>query len=135
MTSGEFDSEIEKEIAQARNEYFTAIENGDVEKLRDILADDFVFRRNPFGGERSKEEVLAANKLAPSKIRSDGSDNVRINVFGEMAVFTGIQKVKIENATEKAKDEKHSVAITNVFVKRDGKWLLLLEHFVDLPPY
>jgi ketosteroid isomerase-like protein len=131
MTDGEFDNEIEKEIAQARNQYFTAIENGDVNKLRDILADEFVFRRNPFGGERTKEEVLAANQLAPSKIRSDGLDNVRINVFGEMAVFTGIQKVKIE----KAGDEKHSVAITNIFVKRDGKWLLIMEHFVDLPPY
>jgi ketosteroid isomerase-like protein len=133
MTNGKFDTGIEKEIVQARNEYFTAIENRDAKKLGDILADDFVFRRNPFGGERSKEEFLIGNNSTSSKILSDGLDNVRVSVFGEMAVMIGVQKIKVENA--EGGEESHSVAITNIFVKRDGKWLLILEHFVDLPPY
>jgi ketosteroid isomerase-like protein len=132
MTSDEFDTGIEKEVVQARNEYFTAIKNRDAKKLGDILADDFVFRRNPFGGERSKEEFLAGNASSTTKILSDELDNAKVSVFGGIAVMTGILKLKIEAAKQ---EESHSVAITNIFVKRDEKWLLIFEHFVDLPPY
>jgi ketosteroid isomerase-like protein len=132
MTSDEFDSDIEKEIVRVRNEYSSAVKNRDAKKLRDILADEFVFRRNPFGGERSKAQFLAGNKSSSSKILSDGLDNVKVSVFGEAAALTGVLKLKIEAAGQ---EESHSVAITNVLVKRNEKWLLILEHFVDLPPY
>jgi ketosteroid isomerase-like protein len=124
------DNLIEKEVLQIANDIFTAIKGKDTKKLDQILADDFVYR-NPIEGERSRAEFLAIIDSLPVKIVSVWSEDMKVNVYGDVAVTTGTQKAKIQN--EESKEEISATAFVDVFVKRQGKWKLVLAHSMDLP--
>jgi ketosteroid isomerase-like protein len=102
----------------------------DTKKLDQILADDFVYR-NPIEGERSRAEFLAIIDSLPVKIVSVWSEDMKVNVYGDVAVMTGTQKAKIQN--EEGKEEISATAFVDVFVKRQGKWKLVLAYSMDLP--
>jgi ketosteroid isomerase-like protein len=123
------DNLIEKEILQIANNIFTAIKDKDTKKLDQILADDFVYR-NPIEGERSRAEFLAVIDSLPVKIVSVWSEDMKVNVYVDVAVMTGTQKAKIQN--EDGKEEISATAFVDVFVKRQGKWKLVLAHSMDL---
>ena len=46
-----------------------------------------------------------------------------MNVYGETAILTGIQ---IAEARAEGKAEESAVAFTEVFVRPDGRWLMVL---------
>ncbi len=124
------DGTIEKEILQIENNLFTAIKSKDTKRLESILADDFVYR-NPVTGDQSKEEFLAAIGSLPVNIVSIWSEDMKVNIYAEVAVLTGTQKAKVQ-ITE-GKEAIGVTAFTDIFVKRRGKWLLVLAYGVELP--
>lgn len=122
--------QVEKEVRQVENEIFAAIQQKDTKKLAAILTDDFVYR-DPLSGEISKAAFLDKISAIPVKIIAIWSDDMKANVYGEVAVLTGTQKAKTQ--AEAGKEEVSAAAFTDIFVKRDGKWLLTLAHGVELP--
>jgi ketosteroid isomerase-like protein len=124
------DNSIEKEIIQIEKDIFVAIKDKDAKKLDQILADDFIYR-NPIEGERSRTEFLAIIGSLPVNIVSVWSEDMKVNVYVDVAVMTGTQKAKIR--TENGKEEISATAFVDVFVKRQGKWKLVLAHGTDLP--
>jgi len=124
------DVSVEKEIRQIESDIFTAIQQKDPQKLAAILADDFVYR-NPLAGEIAKAEFLAQIKSIPVKINALWSEDMKVNVYGEVAVLTGTQKAKTQDAT--GREETSATAFTDVFVRRNGRWQLALAYGVELP--
>jgi ketosteroid isomerase-like protein len=130
MTKQQQDSLIEKEIRQIESEIFAAIQQKDTKKLEGILAADFVYR-NPLAGETAKPAFLAGIKAIPVKINALWSEDMKVNVYGEVAILTGTQKAKTQDAT--GKEETSATAFTDVFVRRNGRWQLALAYGVELP--
>jgi len=117
-------------ILQVEEEIFTAIKNQDTVALERILTNDFVYR-NPGNQEVAREDFLKLSASFPYKIVSVWGEEMKVNVYGNTAVLTGLQFAKTQ--TGEGKEETSAVMFTDVFVKQKGKWMLSLAHAVDLP--
>jgi ketosteroid isomerase-like protein len=121
---------IEEEILRIENDLFAAIRDKDTKRLDNILAEDFVYR-NPMTGEQARADFLAAISTLPMKIISVWSEDMKVNVYSDVAIMTGTQKAKVRNTD--GTEVTGSTAFTDIFVRRNGKWVLTLAHGVDLP--
>jgi hypothetical protein len=66
----------------------------------------------------------------PGQVRSIGSDNLEIHVWGDIAVLTGVQTAEIEFAA--GQTSVNTIAITNIFQKQQGYWIMKLSHAIAL---
>ncbi len=123
-------SQAQREILQVEEAVFTAVKNQDTETLRRIMTDDFVYR-SPGNDEVAKDDFLKLSASFPFKIVSIWGEEMKVNVYGDTAVLTGLQLAKTRN--DEGKEEISAVMFTDVFVKQNGKWMLALAHAVDLP--
>jgi uncharacterized protein (TIGR02246 family) len=123
-------SKAQREILQVEEQVFAAVKNQDTESLRRILTDDFVYR-SPGNDEVAKDDFLKLSASFPFKIVSIRGEEMKVNVYGDTAVLTGLQLARTRN--DEGKEETSAVMFTDVFVKQNGKWRLALAHAVDLP--
>lgn len=123
-------ADVTSEILQIERDIMAAIKNKDVATLEPMLADDFVYRTH-FGAEANKAEFLKSVAAFPVEILSIHGDELKANVYGETAVITGVQHA--EARVPEGGLEESSVAFTDVFVRRDGRWLMVLAYGVELP--
>ncbi len=129
---GETDGEgqVRREILEIERETMAAIERKDKEALGRVLAEEFVYR-NPAGEELGREAFLNNIASIPFEILSVRGENLKVGVFGETVVLTGVQVATVR--TEDGKEEVGRGAFTDVFVKREGRWLMALAYDVELP--
>jgi ketosteroid isomerase-like protein len=130
MAGTESDEQVRRAILEIERETMAAIERKDGEALGRILAADFVYR-TPAGEESSKEAFLKNITSIPFEILSVRGEGLKVSVFGETAVLTGVQVATVR--TEEGKEESGRGAFTDVFVRRDGRWLMVLAYDVELP--
>ena len=106
-----------------------AIRAKDVKALERVLTSDFVYRTP--GAELSRAEFLQGVASLPGRILSVEGSELRVNVYGETAVLTGLQtsRARLEDGTE----HTGTVAFTDVFVKQRGRWRLSLAYGFELP--
>jgi ketosteroid isomerase-like protein len=123
-------SQAQREILRLEEEVFAAVENQDTETLRRILTDDFVYR-SPGNDEVAKDDFLKLSASFPYQIISIRGEELKVNVYGDTAVLTGLQLAETRN--DEGQEETSAVMFTDVFVKRKEGWLLALAHAVDLP--
>jgi uncharacterized protein (TIGR02246 family) len=120
----------EQQIIAAERSIFQALKDQDSKALAALLDDDFRFRNA--GDELvSKTDFLKAATSVEGSILSVSSDNMRVQVYGDLAVLSGTQK-----AVVRLKDGKQVTGLgvfTDLFARRQGRWLLLFAHNVDLP--
>ena len=120
----------EQVILGLAQEVFTAIRKKDASSLERILADDFI-HRSADGSESVKEEFLQGISAMPMEITSVRGEQQKVSVYGEVEVMTGIQHADWRQGDEAA--GVSSVAFVDVFVLRDGRWLMVLAYGVELP--
>lgn len=121
---------IEKEIIQLENEIFEAIKNKDAKKLESIITKDFVYRTHD-GKESNKTAFLENIKSFQLKILSVKGEHLNAEVFGDVAVLTGVQRAKVE--MEDGTIVEGLGAFTDVFVRQNKRWLLKSAFHVELP--
>ncbi|MCA1636012.1 MAG: nuclear transport factor 2 family protein [Acidobacteria bacterium] len=127
LNSGE---QAERVILEIEREVMSAIERKDAEALGRVLGEDFVYR-TPAGEELSKEAFLKNIAAIPFEILSVRGEGLKVSVFGETSVLTGVQ---IATAlTEDGQEESGRGAFTDVFVRRGDRWLMVLAYDVELP--
>ena len=122
--------QVEREILGIEREIMAAIEKKDAEALSRLLAGDFV-HRTPEGEELSKDAFLKNIASIPFEILSVRGEGLKVSSFGETAVLTGVQKATVRN--DDGGEEVGRGAFTDVFVRRGGRWLLVLAYSVELP--
>ena len=112
---------------------FDAIKRKDAEALGRHLAEEFVYR-TPADGDIPRAEFLKGVAAMPYKIISVRGDSLKVSLYGDVAVLTGVQFAAVETAGGAA--ETSAVAFTDVFVRRRGRWLMTLAYGVELaaPP-
>ena len=107
-----------------------AIRSKDATMLEPMLADDFHYRTH-FGAETDKSGFLQSIVSSPFEILSLHGEELHVNVYGDTAVLTGVQIA--EARPPEGETEESAVAFTDVFVRRDGRWLMVLAYGVELP--
>lgn len=116
-------------ILRLERKTMDAIRAKDSKALERILTADFVYRTP--GSELSRAEFLQNIAAFPGQILSVEGSELRVNVYGDVAVLTGLQtsRARLEDGTE----HTSTVAFTDVFVKQRGRWRLSLAYGFELP--
>jgi len=123
-------ADVSAEILQLERDIMVAIKNKDAATLEPMVADDFIYRTH-FGAEADKAEFLKSVASFPVEILAIRGEELKVNVYGETAVLTGMQLAEVRIPEGAA--EEGAVAFTDVFVRRDGRWLMVLAYAVELP--
>lgn len=129
MSSSSEHQHVEQVILGIGREIFSAIRSKDAELFGRFLADDFVHRSRD-GSATGKAEFLRGISELPVEILSVSGENERVDVYGEVAVATGVQRAEWRQS-----DGVIGIslgAFTDVFSRREGKWMLVLAYNVDL---
>jgi ketosteroid isomerase-like protein len=121
-------TEAQQAILVLEEEIFAAVKGKDASVLERVLTDDFIYR-SP-GQEVDRNDFLKLCATFPYEIASIRGEDLKVNVYDNLAVVTGLQFAKTNG--EEGKEES-VVAFTDVFVKQNDKWMLSLAHAVDLP--
>ena len=116
-------------ILRLERKTMDAIRAKDARALERVLADDFVYRTP--GAELGRTEFLQNIATLPGRILSIEGEGLRVSVYGETAVLTGVQRARV--CTDDGAEHASTVAFTDVFIKRQGRWRLALAYGVEIP--
>jgi ketosteroid isomerase-like protein len=122
-------SEVEKEFLKLEKAFAEAIVKNDLEGIGRLVADDWIII-DPDGGivERARFfEVIKSGALTHDIMESE---DLRVRVYGDSAVVTGVTRTKRKFMGEEFSTQERA---TDVFVKRDGRWQCVLTHLTRFP--
>jgi ketosteroid isomerase-like protein len=115
---------VEDTIIQIEHAWGNALLKRDVAAWSRCLGDDWVITYSD-GTLVTKPMALADLKEGALRIESFRLDDLKVRVYGDTAVVTGL-------ITEKSKfRDKNTSGVrrfTDVFVKRDGRWQAIASH-------
>ena len=112
-------SKPEQELVQIERDWCTASVKRDSTILGRILADDYTGVGSR-GAPETKSEALAALKDMTSSVDTCVDTNVKVRVYGDAAVVTGLATRGGTNKGVAFKDRQF--LWTDTFVRRDGRW-------------
>jgi ketosteroid isomerase-like protein len=106
-------------IKQLEHDWTDAAKAADVDKLNAIIADDWT-GIGPDGKKMTKQAFLDGYKSGKTKTESFEFGAIDVKVLGNVAVAQGSDT---EKSTFEGKDSSGKYAWTDIFAKRDGKWV------------
>jgi ketosteroid isomerase-like protein len=109
-----------EQLTALNHDYIRSVQQGDVERFEAILADDFL-ASNPDGSLVDKQEFLAQT-ARPVTISGLSAHDVRVRVLGDVAII----HARTSYATTTG--EQRSGRYTDVWARRDGRWLAVAAH-------
>ena len=115
---------MEEELLKIEEEFAAAILKNDVENLGRLVADDWIII-DPNGEivDRTRFfEVIKSGALTHDMMESE---DLRIRVYGDSAVVTGVTRTKGKFMGQEFSTQERA---TDVFVKSDGRWRCVLTH-------
>jgi ketosteroid isomerase-like protein len=115
-------------IRKLDDERIQAQIHADAAALDRIYADDFI-GIGPSGIVRTKPQVLADFTSRDLKFQSITTDDVRFRVYGNTVVETGRS---IMVGQDKGKVVPRDNRFTRVWVRRQGRWRLVANHYSTL---
>ena len=119
---------VEEAIRRLDEERIQAQIHADAAALDRIYADDFI-GIGPSGTVRTKPQVLADFTSHDLKFQSITTDDVRIRVYGNTVVETGRSTMV---GQDKGKVVPRDNRFTRVWVRRQGRWRLVANHYSTL---
>jgi ketosteroid isomerase-like protein len=120
-----------EEILRLERQIMDAIRDRDAKALEPILSVDFVYRSPE--GEVGRADFVKNITNIPGRILSVEGKDLRVRLYGDTAVLTGVQLTVVR--TDDGKELESIVAFTDIFVRvaRERRWRLALAHGVELP--
>lgn len=119
-----------QELRRLEVEIFEAIKTQNTQALSRLLFDNFAYR-SPGEDQLNKDDFIRLVSAFPVKVTALWGEEMRVNVYGETAIVTGIQLSKTrDNAGQ---EDMTAVSFADVFIRRAGRWVLALSHATDLP--
>ena len=124
-TAGTQRSNIEQVIRQLDGERIQAQIGADAAALDRIYADDFI-GVGPSGTVRTKKQVILDFTSGTLKFQSITTDEVQVRVYENTAVETGLSTM---DGQDKGKTVPRNTRFTRVWVKQQGSWRLVANHY------
>jgi ketosteroid isomerase-like protein len=118
-------SSVEEAIRQLDNERIQAQIGADAVALDRIYADDFI-GVGPSGTVRTKAQVISDFTSGDLKFQSITTDEVQVRIYENTAVETGLSTMV---GQEKGKVVPRNNRFTRVWVKQQGHWRLVANHY------
>jgi len=119
---------VDQVIRQVDQERIQAQIGADAAALDRLYADDFI-GIGPSGTVRTKPQVIADFTSGGLRYSSIVTDDVRVRVYGNAAVETGLSKMIGE---DKGKAVPRDNRFTRVWIKQKGQWRLVSNHYSPL---
>ena len=116
---------VEETIRKLDNERIQAQIHADAVALGRIYADDFI-GVGPSGTVRAKPQVIADFTSGDLKFQSITTDEVKVRVYENTAVETGLSTMV---GQDKGKAVPRETRFTRVWVKQEGRWRLVANHY------
>ena len=123
--TGGHTASVEETIRKLDNERIQAQIHADAAALERIYADDFI-GVGPSGTVRTKPQVLLDFTSGSLKFQSITTDEVQVRVYENTAVETGLSTMV---GQDKGKAVPHDTRFTRVWVKQQGSWRLVANHY------
>ena len=101
-------------------EYIHSVQHGDVRRFDEILAEDFLCT-NPDGSLVDKNQFLAQT-ARPVTITGLEAQDVKVRLLGDVAI------IHARTSYTTADGEQRNGRYTDVWARRDGKWLAVSAH-------
>lgn len=119
---------------QANADFYRALESGVLERMEDVWAhDDWVRCVHPgwemIVGWRRVRESWEMIFEGGQRMRASPSD-VWVRVLGEIAWVSCLENITVFNESD---FDSAQAAATNLFVWRDGRWLMVHHHASPIP--
>ena len=118
-------SGVEQAIRQLDSERIQAQIGADAVALDRIYADDFI-GVGPSGTVRNKSQVISDFTSGNLKFQSITTDEVQVRVYENTAVETGLSTMV---GQDKGKAVPRDTRFTRVWIKQQGRWRLVSNHY------
>src|SRR5438270_2027903 len=118
-------SSVQQAIRQLDNERIQAQISADVAALDRIYAADFI-GVGPSGTVRTKAQVISDFTSGALKFQSITTQEVQVRVYENTAVETGLSTMV---GQDKGKAVPRDTRFTRVWVKQQGRWRLVANHY------
>jgi ketosteroid isomerase-like protein len=102
-------------LTTLNGDYIHSVQHGDVRRFDEILAEDFLCS-NPDGSLVDKNQFLAQT-ARPVTISGLSTQEVQVRIFGDVAI------IHARTSYMTADGEQRNGRYTDVWARRDGKWL------------
>jgi ketosteroid isomerase-like protein len=113
-------------LRELNDAYLESVRMGDVDRFREILADDFLC--SAADGSVLDKAAFLDLTAGPRTLRHLSADDVRIRVFGDVAIIHAATRY-----TTMAEQEGRG-RYTDVWARRNGSWLAVAAHVTRLVP-
>ena len=107
-------------LTALNRDYIRSVQHGDVQRFEEILAEDFLCS-NPDGSLVNKKQFLAQT-ARPVTISDLTPHEVRVRILGDVAI------IHARTSYTTADGEQRNGRYTDVWARRDGKWLAVSAH-------
>jgi uncharacterized protein (TIGR02246 family) len=122
------DAKSINDLIEAERTWVQAHRDLDLESMENMLADDYLQIR-PDGSVVGKREVLDSYRSGNRRWDLAESDQYHVNVLGDVAILIGRWIGRGENDGEPF---NYTARFMAIYVKRDGRWLLLADQSTPL---
>jgi ketosteroid isomerase-like protein len=107
-------------LTALNRDYIQSVQGGDVRRFDEILAEDFLCS-NPDGSLVDKKQFLAQT-VRPVTISALAAQEVKVRILGDVAI------IHARTSYTTADGEQRSGRYTDVWARRDGRWLAVSAH-------
>ena len=118
-------ADVEQELRTLVQTWDEAFVKKDTETLGRLLADEFEFVGGP-----KKADYLASTKTRKANIVSAVSTDIRVQVYDDMAIVTGVDAITIKDVGQ---DLLTKWLYLDVWVKRGGRWQCVKTYSAPAP--
>lgn len=118
-------ADVEQELRKLVQTWDEAFVKKDTETLNRLLADEF-----EFVGDPKKADYLTSTKTRKANILSAVSTDVRVQVYEDMAIVTGVDAITIKDVGQ---DLLTKWLFMDVWVKRGGRWQCVKTYSAPAP--
>ena len=125
MSGQPADAATARELTEFEARLATTYKSGDCDEWGALLAPEWSVIHIT-GAEIKKADAIRTCKSPDTRIDSLASDNIVVRAFGDAAVVTG-------RTTAAAGGQTVVLRFTDVFVRRDGKWLVVASQATRVP--
>ena len=124
--------ETEREIIRLEHDLVDAYTHNDMDAVKRLVPEDYVSIGNN-GESSTRDTILARYKSGELHDISNDLDQLKVRLYGNTAIVTGINHNKTNYKNEQI--FKNKLFYIRVYIRRDGRWQPVATHYGQISPF